>query len=175
MKTNYFEELETLLLEEHSKVQRDLIINYIGEDQEKLNALAYHFLGDDYRLAQRAAWPIGVIGIKNPNRILPYLKDALLNAKHKHDAVKRNTIRILSEFKEIPISIESEAMNVCFDLLAKPKEAIAIKVFSMTVLFTLSKKYPEIQPELKILIEEQIPTGSAGFKNRGQKILKKLA
>lgn len=44
----------------------------------------------------------------------------------------------------------------------------------MTAIFNLSAKYPEIKPELKLLIEMQLPNGSAGFISRGKKILKKL-
>ena len=46
-------------------------------------------------------------------------------------------------------------------------------VFSLTVLANLSKKYPEIIPEIKVLIEEQLPHQSTGFKSRANKLLKR--
>lgn len=65
-------------------------------------------------------------------------------------------------------------MNICFAYLESPAEALAIKVFSMTVLGNLAKLYPEIIPELKLLIEDQLPYQTAGFKSRGKKVLKVL-
>ena len=36
-----------------------------------------------------------------------------------------------------------------------PAEALAVKVFSMSVLANLAKYYPEIKAELKLIIEDQ--------------------
>lgn len=62
-------------------------------------------------------------------------------------------------------------MEICFGYLGSPKEAVAIKVFSLTVLGNLAKSYPEIIPEIKVLIEEQLPRQTVGFKSRAQKLL----
>jgi len=157
------------LEEEHSKRQSDLIIEFIGNDPQKLNTLAKHFLGDEYRLAQRAAMPFGNIARTNAKWVEPYLKDAILkiNSSSVHDAIIRNTIRILSEI-DIPEDIEGITLDLCFQQLENPKTAIAIKVFAMTAIFNLSGKYPEIKPELKLLIEMHLPNGSAGFISSGK-------
>ena len=55
-----------------------------------------------------------------------------------------------------------------------PKEAVAIKAFSLTILGKLAKKYPEIIPEIKLLIDEQITHQSAAFKSRAKKFLKEF-
>ncbi len=44
----------------------------------------------------------------------------------------------------------------------------------MTVLEKICRKIPELKPELRLIIEEQLPHGSAAFKNRGNRILKRL-
>ena len=44
----------------------------------------------------------------------------------------------------------------------------------MTVLYNLSVNIPEIKNELKLLIEDLLPYGTAGIKSRGRKILAKL-
>jgi len=44
----------------------------------------------------------------------------------------------------------------------------------MQIIFNLSKTYPEIKPEFALIIQEEMPRNSTGFKNRGSKILKKL-
>ena len=63
---------------------------------------------------------------------------------------------------------------MAFELLISRKEPVAVKVFAMTVLYNLSQEIPEIKSELKIVLEDQLPYGSAGFKNRGAKIISKL-
>ena len=40
------------------------------------------------------------------------------------------------------------------------------------IIFEMGKKEPDLFHELKILIEDQLPTGSSGFKARGKKYLK---
>eukprot|EP01031_Cornospumella_fuschlensis_P001081 gene1081-1357_t len=70
----------------------------------------------------------------------------LLNLKQDnlHDAIKRNTIRVLQTV-EIPEELHGIAADICFQYLSNHEEAVAIKAFSMTVLFNLSKHYPELK------------------------------
>ena len=65
-------------------------------------------------------------------------------------------------------------INTCFKFLESSTEALAVKVFSMTVLSNFAKQYPEIVPEIKIVIEDQLLHQSAGFKSRAKKVLKDL-
>ena len=66
-------------------------------------------------------------------------------------------------------------MEICFKYIESPREAVAIKAFSLTVLGRLAKKYPEIVPEIKLIIEEQLPHQSAAFKNRAKRFMKAFA
>ncbi|MBK8496605.1 MAG: hypothetical protein IPL50_17595 [Chitinophagaceae bacterium] len=90
-----------------------------------------------------------------------------------HAAVKRNSIRLMQDI-EIPEHYHGEVMNRCFVYLESPVETIAVKVFSMSVLANLAKTYPEIKAELVLLIEDQFPHQTAGFKSRAKKIIKQL-
>ena len=64
-----------------------------------------------------------------------------------------------------------EVMNTCFEFVADPETLPAIKASSLTVLEKLAEKYPDIKPELKLIIEERWPYESAAFKSRARKIL----
>ncbi len=71
-----------------------------------------------------------------------------------------------------PKHLETMA-TVCFDwLIAEHK--VATKVFAMTCLFYAGEKFSWIRPELKLYLEQHIGSGSAGFQNRGGKLLVKL-
>ncbi|MEM1339259.1 MAG: adenylosuccinate lyase [Bacteroidota bacterium] len=63
--------------------------------------------------------------------------------------------------------------TVCFDWLISDHK-VATKVFAMTSLFYLGEKFLWIRPELKLYLEQNIGSGSAGFQNRGAKLLVKL-
>lgn len=133
------------------------------------------FLSNEYRLAQRAAWSVSWAAEQKPAIIKPYIKDlvALLEKKEVHNAVIRNSVRILQKI-EIPGSLHGEVMNSCFRFIESPSTPIAIRVFSLTTLHNLSALYPEIKPELKLLIEELWEHETAAFRSRGKKILKQL-
>ena len=63
-------------------------------------------------------------------------------------------------------------MDTCFRFLESPAEAVAVKVHSLVVLKKLSAFYPEIIPEIKLLVDAQINGQTAGFKSCARKVLK---
>ena len=63
-------------------------------------------------------------------------------------------------------------METSIRFLESPTKAIAVKAFSLTVLGNLSKHYPDIIPELKLVIEDQLPCQTAAFKSRAKWLLK---
>jgi hypothetical protein len=64
-------------------------------------------------------------------------------------------------------------VTICFDWLIN-EHKVATKVFAMTSLYYLGERFEWVGPELKSVLELQIADGTAGFKNRGGKILNKL-
>ncbi|HRO47087.1 hypothetical protein [Agriterribacter sp.] len=163
------------ILEEHSKSQCVKIVAYIGNSQERFDELAALFLYDTYRVAQRAAWPLSYCVAAHPGLIKKHLKKIIHNLKKPgiHNAVKRNTVRLLQEI-DIPKPLHGEVMATCFAYVADPKEAVAVKAFSLGVLGRLARQYPAIIPEIKLLIEEQLPHQTAAFASRAKSILKEM-
>ena len=165
--------LKEEILKEHSKQQCDKIVNWVGSDKKKFNELFQLFLHSEYRVTQRAAWPLSYCAIAHPH-LLEHNYTALINNLRKptlHDSIKRNSIRLLQSVN-IPGKYEGAIMEICFKYLEAPGEAVAIKAFSLSVLQKLSKKYPEIIPEIKLLIQDQLPHQTAAFKSRAKNFLK---
>lgn len=152
------------------------ITNYACETKKNFKELMQCFLSNEYRLAQRAAWSVSWAARKKPELIQPYIKDlvAQLQRTDVHAAVIRNSVRIL-EAIEIPKAFHGEVMNSCFAFIESYSSPIAIKAFSLTTLFNLSKIYPEIKDELKLIIEDRWENETAAFKSRGRNILKAIA
>jgi len=164
---NLLESLES----EHSKQQCDRIVNYIGSDRERFAGLMRLFFKGEYRIAQRAAWPVSYCVRRHPELIRPYFKPLLdqLAKKDHHVAVTRNTLRLLQDVA-IPEKYHGRVMSICFDLIQSPETAIAVKAFSLTVLEHLAKDYPEILPELRLIIEKQWDEATPAFRSRAKKI-----
>ncbi len=162
--------LRDAILQEHSKVQTLKIVDFIGADKQKFDALIKLFLLDEYRVSQRASWSVSIILERHPTLAKKYLPKILANLKNPvHDAVKRNTMRIFYNL-EIPKKLHAQVLNICFDFIQKQETSIAVKSFSIAILDKLSKSYPEIKNEIKILIDDQLPTATAAFKSRAKRI-----
>jgi hypothetical protein len=167
--------LRAEILKEHSKAQCTKIVNWIGDDQKRFDELFHLFLNDEYRVVQRAAWPVSYAVVAHPAFIKKHWAKLIKNlAKpNLHGAVKRNTVRLLQDL-DIPVKYQGEIMNICFAFVESPTEEVAVKAFSLTILGNLAKQYPEIIPELKILIESQMEDQTPAFKSRGKKLLNKF-
>ncbi|WP_186753843.1 hypothetical protein [Echinicola salinicaeni] len=159
----------------HSKAQSMEIVKYVGYDKSRFSNLFGVFVRGPYRISQRAAHPIALIIEQYPKLLSPYFPEiiGLLKRDDIHDAVKRNIFRMLQSQK-VPGKYEGEVLDLAFSFLVDRKQAIAIRVFAMQVVFNLSAKYPEIRADLKMVLEDMLPYGSPGFKNRAKKILSKL-
>ena len=167
-------DIHDALLAEHSKSQTNRIVHWIGDDQRRFDELFSLFYNDNGLISQRAAWSLSYAVAAHPEFITKHFGKLLRKLKQKtnHDAIKRNGIRLLQNIS-IPVKYQGEVMNLCFDYITDPKEKPAVKAFSLTVLQHLSRQYPEISNELKVVIESQWENESAAFKSRARKILGK--
>ena len=165
--------LRQTILAEHSKANCNKITNWVGDSQKRFDQLFDLFLHSEYRVNQRAAWPLSYCVISHPSFISPHFSKLIKNL-HKpgiHDSIRRNTVRLLQHI-EIPRKFHGEVMDICFHYLSSPDEPVAVKCFSLTVLQNLSKQYPEIKNEIKLIIEERWEHETTAFHSRAKKFLK---
>lgn len=168
-------DIQQLLRSTHSKKQTDRIVRWIGDDATRFSVLMELFFKGEYRITQRAAWPLSYCVRAHPALIGPYFKALLDNLARKdiHVAVIRNTVRLLQDV-DIPKRFHGRVMSTCFEFVQSPETPIAVKVFSLTILGNLSAQYPEIRGELKLIIEEQWEQATPGFRSRAKKLLGQL-
>lgn len=161
------------ILKEHSKENSEAIAAWVGNKSARMQQLIDLFLHDEYRVVQRLAQVVSKVGDRYPELVTPHIDSLVkrMTDEGVHVAVKRNVVRMLQNV-DIPEHLHGDVMNTCFDLLADPKETIAVRVFSMSVLDKLSGHYPEIKQELTALLEAELEYGcTAGFRSRATKIL----
>lgn len=157
---------------EHSKAQTMFLVHWIGHDAGRLAALLDIFMGTDYRLTQRSAWVVRYVGEQVPYLLEPWLPQlvAMLRKPDAHPAVQRNVLNVF-EAIDIPVAVQDELADCCFQYLADPQAAIVSRACAITVLDKICERVPELRPELRLLLEEHWEFGGAAFRSRARKVL----
>jgi hypothetical protein len=168
-------DLRTALLKEHSRNQTLKIADYVGLSEPRFKELVDVYLAGPYRITQRSAWALSLCVERYPHLLKPHFKRILdhLKTPGVHNAAKRNTIRLL-QFVEVPKVHFGRVADLCFGYLRDNKEAVAIRVFSMSVLNNLARREPDLLGELRITIEDRMHSSSPAFRSRASKILREI-
>jgi hypothetical protein len=141
------------------------------------NELLVYALNKNQMLSNRAMWVLSHCADLDFERIKPFQVKLINHLKNKniHSGVIRSVLRIFQE-QPIPKKHESFMIDKCFEYIKNPKEAIAVRAFAMTVVYNISKPYPELLSELSIVLTHlNIEHESAGIINRAKNTLKNIA
>ena len=105
--------LREQILKEHSKANCNVIVQWIGNSQQRFDQLFDLFLKDEYRVVQRAAWPLSYAVMAHPEFIKKHFSKLLknLDKPHIHKSVKRNTVRLMQDI-QIPEKFHGQVMNI---------------------------------------------------------------
>lgn len=160
-------DLKEVIAKEHSRKNCEAIVVFIGSDASRFKELTHIFFNGDRLLTQRAAWPISVCAETHPELITPYLNKLLdlLPKKDVHNGVKRNITRLL-QFIEIPKRLQGKTYSICLDLIADPKEFIAVKANAITVAHSIAKSEPVLAGELMMVAEPLLKLKSPALNAR---------
>lgn len=133
---------------------------------------------DDRKLAFRASWTLSKVHDKTPEVVTPYL-NRLIEALDTVDneSVQRSFLRIasLSDLNLVSTRNQGILADHCFRMLKSGFSAIAIKAYSMDIIYKLSLIYPELAGELSAtvnLLQDEAPSGVLA---KGRILLRKLA
>jgi len=141
------------------------------KDFEDLLEAIYH-LNDPRKW--RAAWILDGCDEKNPGIAENYISRIINELDTLHSmGTLRSMLRLLSRY-EIPAKQRGRMLDKCFSYMQSELYPVAVKVYAMQIVYNLSRIYPELRRELALTIEEQIENNSAGFRARGNLILKQM-
>ena len=167
------QQLKDLFADETSRAITDYAIALIHKKPELCEEVVKIVFKNEEPYSRRAIWVMDSFDEENSGTARPYLNTLIDHLKtFGHDGMKRHSLRILSRYR-IPEDRIVEVMDFCFSMLTL-YQAAAIKVHAMEILYRLSHRVPEIKHELAAAIEMSMTEGTAGVKNRGAKMLKKL-
>lgn len=135
--------------------------------------LLVYALSDNQLISNRAIWVLTHCADMEPERIKPFHETLINHLKNKklHSGVVRSILRIFQS-QPVPKKLQSFVLDKCYDFIKNPSEAIAVRAFAMSVIFNISKPYPELLNELAIVLNHlNISEESAGIKNRAKHTL----
>ena len=94
------------ILSEHSKKQTQKIVIWVGHSQARFDELFKLFLTGDSLVTQRAGWPLSNCVALHPELIRKHIGKLIKNVQREglHNAVKRNTVRILQHVDIRPVT-----------------------------------------------------------------------
>lgn len=167
--------IEEQLVETSRKVT-DIVTANIGDSQELFDETMELVYRDEPPISMRASWVVFFVCEKYPWLARPHIVKLLKFIPNASvDGTKRTALKLLADAMfELSEEHFGELADICFTFAEDPKEAIAIRAFSLDVLLNVRKKYPEITPELIAIMESIMPDGSRGLKNKCLKAIRKL-
>lgn len=148
------------------------------ENGEILRKLIDYSFSEDRKLAFRASWTLSKVFDKYPDLIGPDLQLMIRSLETiDNESVQRSFLRMISMSDLNCINQKQHGIlaDHCFKMLKSGISAIAIKAYSMEIIYKLALIYPELANELSSTINMLQGEGSAGILARGHIILKKLA
>ncbi len=145
-------------------------------NRKRLSELVSLCFDKDLLISSRATWVLWHCSDIDFNALIPYHINLINNLKNKnlHNGVIRNTLRLFQKHA-VPKKKESFMIDICYSYIKNPNEAIAVRAFAMTIIFNISKPYPELLLELKSVLELlNHPDESGGIKSRIKNTLKDI-
>ncbi len=168
--------IRNILEQDPSRRNIDRVANMILKNPEILNETWCLALDNNISVNWRAAWVVEAVWEQRPELIEPYLKNIYTHLPgFKTDGQKREILKMIAG-SSLPENEEELGLllNYCFERMLDAKESVSVKVYSMDILYNISKIYPEIKPELISSVEHILEEGTPDVKVRGKRILRKL-
>lgn len=171
-------ELQAMINSLMSQKEAEWIATSAIENPALFNKLLEYSYSNNRKLAFRASWTLSKACDKFPEMIYPYLNEIIEGLdRFDNESVQRSFLRIiaLTDTGKISQRLHGVLADHCFRFLNSGLSAIAIKAYSMEILYNLALIYPELANELSATINMLQGEGSAGVIARGHIIMKKLA
>jgi hypothetical protein len=162
--------IKEVLLKDRSKEYVTNVVNQIGNNKVLFEDLLDCLTSKDEVLQFRASWALSIFYDNGYSIVKDYAFN-YMDVIENHDVkgVKRTILRIF-QWIPIPENIQGRLTDYSFRVAANPKESIAVRAFSLQILYNMYLVYPELKNEIKLICNEMKINGSGGLKNRATKI-----
>lgn len=161
--------------------------NWVLDHPETLDELLGYCFHEDNKLATKATWVLEFVCRKDLSLLFPYLDIIFENLPTAKGDGQLRSFGLICEllaigyykqnkpdYREALTLKHKEVMiECCFDWMLT-NQKVACQARAMTALYFLGTETDWIHPELVMIIQQNLPQGSAGYINRGQKIVNKI-
>ena len=145
----------------------------IGGNKLQLEKLLLIIEAKDGKRSDRAAWVLTFWMDEHSEKLQTLLPRFIkwLSDKNVSEPVKRQTLSIIQHM-EIPETFHGKIMEICFDTIQSADIGSAPKAFCLHLLNRLCSIYPELLPEIRLIIEDRWPIEKAAFRSAASHLLK---
>lgn len=153
------------------------IASAVADSIENFGLLISCMENNDRHLASMAAWAMSNAAQLNPallNNTSFHQMLVEIARKTTEGGIKRNIVRAW-QFAKLPETMVYDIADIALAFLSSPREDIAVKAFSITVLQNCLKQIPELKEEVVFLVEKEMEYGTAALIVRGRKLLKMVS
>lgn len=170
MEFDFFQQLES----ESSRANFDFVTYIIGDNEAAFSEVMRIALTAKPPVSFRAAAVVETVCRSHPNMILPYVDQILRDYfRYNHDGVKRGFLKSLM-YIELTEDQEGRMLDLGLQIISHPKEKVAAKAYALQILAAISEKYPDIRPEILMVVQTVEDQGSAGWQVVCREVFKKL-
>ncbi|QIA09641.1 hypothetical protein [Draconibacterium halophilum] len=144
-------------------------------DPVQFKTLIQLALNDTRPKSWRAAYLVDKIHDEKPELLQPYLPALIGQLQTEMNASKRRHWLKLISMNKISEEHIGFLFDYCIETFTSGKEAVAVRVHAMQILYNISEMEPVLKPEVLQIIEQEMeyhPT--AGIRSRGKKLATKL-
>lgn len=170
MEFDFFQQLDS----ESSRANFDFVTYIIGDNPEAFAEVMTIAFTAKPPVSFRAAAVAETVCRTYPQLILPYTDQILSDYfRFNHDGVKRGLLKALM-YIELTEEQEGRMLDLGLQIISQPKEKVAAKAYALQILSSISAKYPDIRPEILMVIQTVEDQGSAGWKVACREAFKKM-
>ena len=167
-------DFRSVLTDIPSAIERELLIAEAVKSESHFKTLLSFALHEKDPLAWRACWILDGADEKRPGLAREYIPEIVRRLPSlESKGTLRSLLRLLTR-NEIPEDEQGLLIDLCFNYLVSELYPVAVKAYSMEIIYHHVLLYPELKHELITVIEDQAENNSAGFKARGTILINKM-
>lgn len=161
----------------HGRKEAEWLAALAAEKEDVLSRLVNFSFSSDSKLSSKASWSLSKIHDKHPEILAPVIPVIIGSLdKLAGESVRRSFLKIISVCDISILTRKQHGIlaDYCFRMLRSGFSSIAVKAYSMEIIYRLALVYPELTGELAATINMLQDEKSAGILAKGRIILKRL-
>ena len=169
-------ELADTLSNPISEAQASALAKQVVSSKALLNEVFQLVLTPSEKITNRASWVLSLAYEIDPE-IMKGRDQKLLELLREEDNLYARTRQILRIYqtRRVPEACQGFVMDACYRFIKSISYPVAVKAFSITVIYEISKPYPELCAELQLVLTELLKHEKApAIVSRGSHTLRKL-